>query len=109
MQNMSMNIEFGRQEFRAKSDIPPPLKSLGGDDTRRPGAPCPAKAAFLQMLKTMQHETEIRTTAVDTAAGDLGEGRRNEAIGALCAVDQCLERLAVFNSAIPALQGMMAM
>lgn len=60
-------------------------------------------AAFIQIVKAMQQDAETLMNAVDTAAGDLGEGRRNGAIGALCALDECLERLEAFNSAIRAL------
>ncbi|SMD18085.1 hypothetical protein [Rhizobium sp. RU36D] len=59
--------------------------------------------AFTQIIKVMQQDAEDIMNAVDTAAGDLGEGRRNGAVGALCAVDTSLERLASLLSAVRAL------
>lgn len=59
--------------------------------------------AFTQILKVMQQDAEDIMNAVDMAAGDLAEGRRNGAVGALCAVDNSLERLSSLLAAVRAL------
>lgn len=60
-------------------------------------------AAFTQIIKAMQLDAEDITAQVDLAAGDIGEGRRNSVIGALCTLDASLERMAALLSAVRAL------
>lgn len=60
-------------------------------------------AAFTQIIKAMQLDAEDITNQVDLAAGDIGEGRRNSAIGALCTLDASLERMAALLSAVRAM------
>ncbi len=60
-------------------------------------------AAFTQIIKAMQRDAEDIMSAVDLAAGDIGEGRRNGAVGALAPVDAYLERLASLLAAVRAM------
>lgn len=58
------------------------------------------KIAFTAMIKAMQHEAMDLMDRVDIAAEDMEEGRRNSAVGALCTVDESLERIASLLSAV---------
>jgi hypothetical protein len=58
------------------------------------------KIAFTAMIKAMQHEAVDLMDRVDIAAVDMEEGRRNSAVGALCTVDESLERIAALLSAV---------
>jgi gamma-glutamyl phosphate reductase len=60
-------------------------------------------AAFTQIIKAMQRDAEDIMNAVDLAAGDLGEGRRNGAMGALATLDVNLERIGALLSAVRAM------
>ncbi|MDO6967014.1 hypothetical protein [Rhizobium alvei] len=63
-------------------------------------------AAFTQIIKAMQQDAEDVTNWIDLAAQDMEEGRRNSAIGALCSIDDRLERLSSLLSAIRAIHRM---
>ncbi|TWD54556.1 hypothetical protein FB480_103468 [Agrobacterium vitis] len=56
--------------------------------------------AFSAMIKAMQHEATDLMDRIDIAAVDMSEGRRNGAVGALCIVDESLERIASLLSAV---------
>lgn len=60
-------------------------------------------AAFTQIIKAMQRDAEDIMNAVDLAAEDIGEGRRNSAVGALGPVDAQLERMASLLAAVRAM------
>jgi len=51
----------------------------------------------------MQRDAEDIMSAVDLAADDIGEGRRNGAVGALAPVDAYLERVASLLAAVRAM------
>lgn len=59
--------------------------------------------AITQIIKAMQRDAEDIMSQVDLAAGDIGEGRRNGAIGALAPLDVSLERLASLLAAVRAI------
>lgn len=63
----------------------------------------PTNLALTQIIKAMQADAEDIMGRIDLAAGDIGEGRRNSAVGALAAVDTSLERLASLLSAVRAI------
>jgi hypothetical protein len=58
------------------------------------------KVAFTAMIKAMQHEATDLMERIDIAAVDMEEGRRNSTVGALCTVDESLERIAALLSAV---------
>ncbi|MCF1485095.1 hypothetical protein FS800_23480 [Agrobacterium vitis] len=58
------------------------------------------RVAFTAMIKAMQHEVTDLMERIDIAAVDMEEGRRNGAVGALCSVDESLERIASLLSAV---------
>jgi len=60
-------------------------------------------AAFTQIIKAMQRDAEYIMSAVDLAAADIGEGRRNGSIGALAPLDTHLERMASLLAAVRAM------
>lgn len=60
-------------------------------------------AAFTQIIKAMQRDAEDIMSAVNLAAADIGEGRRNGAVGALAPVDTQLERMASLLAAVRAM------
>lgn len=62
--------------------------------------------AITQIVKAMQSDAEDIMNMLDTASGDIGEGRRNSAIGAVAGLDVPLERLAALLSAIRAIHRM---
>ena len=64
------------------------------------------KDALTHIIKAMQADIEDLTNYVDIAANDIGEGRQNSAIGALCSIDGNLERIASFLSAARAIHRM---
>ena len=59
--------------------------------------------AFTAVIKAMQIDAMDLMDNIDLAAGDLSEGRRNGAIGALAPIDEKLERLAALVAAIRAM------
>lgn len=59
--------------------------------------------AFTGILKAMQADAMEVMDRIDLAAGDMAEGRRNSAVGALAGVDDMLERLAALAAAIRAM------
>ncbi|WP_457587272.1 hypothetical protein [Ensifer canadensis] len=63
----------------------------------------PTNTAITQIIKAMQADAEEIMNLTDLAAGDMGEGRRNSAIGALCPLDTHLERLSSLLAAVRAL------
>jgi hypothetical protein len=60
-------------------------------------------AAFTQIIKAMQRDAEEIMSGVDLAAEDIGQGRRNGAMGALAPLDTYLERMASLLSAVRAM------
>jgi hypothetical protein len=58
--------------------------------------------AFTSLIKVMQKDAMELMDLIDLAAGDMIEGRRNGAIGALAPADELLERLAAMTVAIRA-------
>ncbi|WP_411035739.1 hypothetical protein [Shinella sp. BYT-45] len=62
--------------------------------------------AITQIIKAMQRDAEDLMNQIDLAAGDIGEGRRNGAIGALAPVDATLERLSSLLAAARAIHRM---
>jgi uncharacterized protein YeeX (DUF496 family) len=60
-------------------------------------------AAFTQIIKAMQRDAEDIMNTVDIASADIGEGRRNGAIGALAVLDMNLERMASLLAAVRAM------
>lgn len=65
-----------------------------------------SKEALTHIIKAMQADVENMMNYVDIAANDIGEGRQNSAIGALCGIDGNLERIASFLSAARAIHRM---
>lgn len=59
--------------------------------------------AFTGILKIMQSDAMEVMDRIDLAAGDMAEGRRNSAVGALAGVDEVLERLAALAAAVRAM------
>ena len=59
--------------------------------------------AFTAVLKVMQQDAMDLMDQIDLAAGDMSEGRRNGAIGALAPTDALLERLAAMAAAVRAM------
>ncbi|MCL7999174.1 hypothetical protein M8994_13050 [Brucella sp. 21LCYQ03] len=59
--------------------------------------------AFTAAVKAMQIDAMNLMDQIDLAAGDISEGRRNGAIGALAPIDEKLERLAALAAAIRAI------
>ncbi|ANH05173.1 hypothetical protein [Shinella sp. HZN7] len=57
-------------------------------------------AAITQIIKAMQRDAEDVMNQIDLAAGDIGEGRRNGAVGALAALDMSLERRSIYRRTI---------
>ena len=64
-----------------------------GDAWNRPG----------DSIKAMQRDAEDIMNQIDLAAEDIGQGRRNSAIGALAPVDATIERLASLLAAARAI------
>lgn len=62
--------------------------------------------AITQIIKAMQRDAEDLMNQIDLAAGDIGGGRRNGAIGALAPVDATLERLSSLLAAARAIHRM---
>lgn len=60
-------------------------------------------SAITQIIKAMQRDAEDIMNQIDLAAGDIGEGRRNGAVGALAPLDTSLERLASLAAAVRAI------
>ncbi len=56
--------------------------------------------AVNQLVKAMQHEAADLLERLDVAAGDMEQGLRNGAVGALLSVDENLKRLAPLLSAV---------
>ena len=61
------------------------------------------KIAITQIIKAMQRGAEDIMNQIDLAAEDIGQGRRNSAIGALAPVDATIERLASLLAAARAI------
>ncbi len=59
--------------------------------------------AFTGVLQAMQQDAMDLMDQIDLAAGDMSEGRRNGAIGALVPIDEKLERLAALAAAVRAM------
>ncbi|MDQ0454673.1 hypothetical protein [Rhizobium paknamense] len=64
------------------------------------------KIAFTSMIKAMQHEAMDLINRIDIAAVDMEEKRCNSAVGALCTVDESLERIAALLSGVRAIHRM---
>lgn len=62
--------------------------------------------ALTQIIKAMQADAAEIMNLTDLAASDIGENRRNSAIGALCPLDHHVERLSSLLTAVRALHRM---
>ncbi|MCM2294154.1 hypothetical protein NAC44_17645 [Allorhizobium sp. BGMRC 0089] len=66
------------------------------------------RMAFTSMIKVMQHEAQELIDRINIAAADMEEQRCNSAVGALCTVDESLERIATLLSSVRAIHRMPA-